>query len=348
MELLLAAPPLLPPSGRADLERSPHSAPGRVGGHRRLCPPAIARRQRAFRALPRLLHRHSRRHLHRAPLQNALERPGLLARRHPPGGSRGGRAPGPAAGAAAENRRRNSIIDRRGPTRRSRPGSPPSTSSTPPIRATRGPMPKPSPTSSNSWTRWTPWRRRRPTAAACASASSRPTPIIGRCPGICAALARPATLRTCPATRNLRPGEIQDVDAFVNKVRAKSDPVSKFLLDSGLTNNLDAAHPANGDPAPFRILLVTNLNRIVTGPSIYDSNRFQQIHLRPETDELLRENPRGQDLIRLNRRLLEDAYPAELGTNNLPVEPYPPVTIISAQTRTRRGPGQSRHHDRLL
>ena len=112
---------------------------------------------------------------------------------------------------------------------------------------------------------------------------------------------------------------------------AKSDPLSGFLIDSGLTNNVDAAHPANGDPAHLESLLVTNLNRIISGPSLYDSNRFQGIHLRLETGELLRQNPRGQDLIRLNRRLLEDAYHAELGTNDPPPDPYPPVTIISAR-----------------
>ena len=59
-----------------------------------------------------------------------------------------------------------------------------------------------------------------------------------------------------------------------------SDPVSKFLIDSGITNNMDAAHPANGDPDHLESLLVTNLNHIITGPSIYDANRFQGIRLR--------------------------------------------------------------------
>jgi hypothetical protein len=121
---------------------------------------------------------------------------------------------------------------------------------------------------------------------------------------------------------------LQDLDAFVGKLLVKSDPVSQFLLNSGLTNNVDAAHPANGDPDHFESLLVTNLNHIISGPSLYDSNRFQGIRLRPATDELRRQNPRGLDLVRLNRRLLEDAYPAELGTNNIPVEPYPPMTIV--------------------
>ncbi len=134
-----------------------------------------------------------------------------------------------------------------------------------------------------------------------------------------------------PGYSKFAPGDIRDVDAFLRKVQAKSDPISKFLLDSGLTNHMDAAPPAKGGADYLESLLVTNLNKIIAGPSLYDSNRFEGIHLRPATVELRRQNPHGQDLTRLNRRLLEDAYPAELGTNNLPVEPYPPMTIISTQ-----------------
>jgi uncharacterized protein (TIGR03663 family) len=133
-----------------------------------------------------------------------------------------------------------------------------------------------------------------------------------------------------PGFAKFEPGEIQDAGTFVQKVRAQSDPVSKFLLESGLTNHLGAAPPAR-DAGQFESLLVSNLNQIITGPSIYDSNRFQGINMRAVTDELRRQNPRGQDLVRLNRRLLEDAYPKELGTNNPPVEPYPPISIISSQ-----------------
>jgi uncharacterized protein (TIGR03663 family) len=125
--------------------------------------------------------------------------------------------------------------------------------------------------------------------------------------------------------------EIQDVDGFLRKVETNSDPLSKFLLGAGVTNNMDAAHPAKGNSNLLEESLVTNLNHILLGPSLYDSNRFQGIRMRFSTEELLRQNPHGQDRIRLNRRLLEDAYPAELGTNNLPVEPYPPVSIISAR-----------------
>ena len=120
-----------------------------------------------------------------------------------------------------------------------------------------------------------------------------------------------------------------------------SDPVAQFLTIAGLTNHVDAAHPANGDPNHLESLFETNLNNIITGPAIYDPNRFQGIPMRLETVELLRQNPRGQDLIRLNRRLLEDAYPAQLGTNSLPVEPYPPVTIISTELEPNVDPDKA-------
>lgn len=51
---------------------------------------------------------------------------------------------------------------------------------------------------------------------------------------------------------------------------------------------------------------------MVAGPAIYDAARFHAVVLRPETDRLLKQNPQGQQLARLNKVLLEDAYPAEL------------------------------------
>ena len=58
--------------------------------------------------------------------------------------------------------------------------------------------------------------------------------------------------------------------------------------------------------------LVKDLNQVISGPSIYDKARFREIVLRPETEQLLKQNPTGQQLARLNKLLLEDAYPAEL------------------------------------
>jgi len=50
----------------------------------------------------------------------------------------------------------------------------------------------------------------------------------------------------------------------------------------------------------------------VAGPSIYDEARFKDVNVRPETRERLKSNSQGRELARLNRVLLEDAYPAIL------------------------------------
>jgi hypothetical protein len=58
--------------------------------------------------------------------------------------------------------------------------------------------------------------------------------------------------------------------------------------------------------------LVRELNQVIAGPPIYDKARFANVVLRAETQQLVKQNPGGQQLARLNKLLLEDAYPAEL------------------------------------
>ena len=82
------------------------------------------------------------------------------------------------------------------------------------------------------------------------------------------------------------------------------DPVTKECVDSYL--------PSSGDLNKLRIALAKYFNRVISGDPIYEADRFQNVILRPKTEELRCQNPQGQDLIRLNRWLLEDAYPKEL------------------------------------
>src|SRR5262249_22306332 len=55
--------------------------------------------------------------------------------------------------------------------------------------------------------------------------------------------------------------------------------------------------------------LVADLNAILLGPSIYDPTRFAGVEVLKSTDDLRLTSPTGERLIRLNRLLLEDAYP---------------------------------------
>jgi hypothetical protein len=109
--------------------------------------------------------------------------------------------------------------------------------------------------------------------------------------------------------------QISDAAAFINKLAKGSDAVSVFLrehLDEGVKANLATYSVSNLDVKAVVSALVKDLNQIISGPSIYDQARFSGATLRPETVDLLKQNPQGQRLARLNKLLLEDAYPVEL------------------------------------
>jgi len=63
-------------------------------------------------------------------------------------------------------------------------------------------------------------------------------------------------------------------------------------------------------------------------PSLYESNRFAGVQLTARTKRFIKENPRSHTRIRLNRILLEEAYPNELARS--PGGVYPDIEILSA------------------
>ena len=107
--------------------------------------------------------------------------------------------------------------------------------------------------------------------------------------------------------------DIVKLPSLAGKLAAKADPVSSFLsgqLDADAKASLAAWQLAPTNSVELAGILVSNLNNIVSGPSIYEEQRFQGIRLGPETKSHLKSR-RSHDF-RLNRLLLEDAYPAEL------------------------------------
>jgi 3-keto-disaccharide hydrolase len=108
---------------------------------------------------------------------------------------------------------------------------------------------------------------------------------------------------------------ITDAAAFANKLGSGSDALSSFLRRQ-LPDSVaaDLAHYSASDPNAKATLsaLVKGLNQVISGPSIYEKDRFTHLALRSETKQLVKENPQGLQLARLNRLLLEDAFPAEL------------------------------------
>jgi SAM-dependent methyltransferase len=112
--------------------------------------------------------------------------------------------------------------------------------------------------------------------------------------------------------------EITDARMLAGKLREPShnDLVSAFLrkLLSPGTRDLLSKGVVNSDLQLKRVLW-QELDGIIRSTALYDANRFSNTPLSPETQKLREQNPRGEKLIRLNRRLLEDAYPQEIYRN---------------------------------
>ena len=106
--------------------------------------------------------------------------------------------------------------------------------------------------------------------------------------------------------------DLVDLPSFVAKLRVGgllAEPL--FSQFSAATGTLFSNYEGGAD-AHLTEALVAELNAVVCGPPLYEEKRFDRVDLSPETQELLNRAPEGEDLQRLNRLLLQDAYPSEL------------------------------------
>lgn len=109
--------------------------------------------------------------------------------------------------------------------------------------------------------------------------------------------------------------ELMDLPKFVNTLKQQADPVSVFvwkMLSEKERIALANYNSSAPDTSRVQEVVVQILNRIIGKLPVYESKRFESVSLRPETTALVALNPTGASLSRLNRMLLEDAYPQEL------------------------------------
>jgi MFS family permease len=70
---------------------------------------------------------------------------------------------------------------------------------------------------------------------------------------------------------------------------------------------------------PLRVALGEDVSKLMKGPSLFDAQRFAGVPLSDETKRWLAQASQGGARVRLNRCLLEDAFPGELLTNRVGV-----------------------------
>lgn len=110
-------------------------------------------------------------------------------------------------------------------------------------------------------------------------------------------------------------GSIKDVPGLVAEL-TKDNPLSKLLWHNFSKKNqesLTKTSASNGDSEVLKTILATELNKIITGNSLYDKERFAPHKLRASTQNLAeKEKPSKAEAELLNRHLLEDAFPDKL------------------------------------
>jgi hypothetical protein len=113
---------------------------------------------------------------------------------------------------------------------------------------------------------------------------------------------------------------ITDPSSLASKLTNGRDALYAFLrdrLEDSVKSDLAAYSTESPNAKAVISALAKDLNQVIAGPSLYDASRFRNILLRPETEQLRNQNPRDQHLARLNKLLLEDAFPGELARSAL-------------------------------
>jgi hypothetical protein len=109
--------------------------------------------------------------------------------------------------------------------------------------------------------------------------------------------------------------DISDLAQIAYKLDVAKDAVSAFLkrmLSGATLASLSKYRKSMLDAGALEETLAMDLRKIVVGQSIYQEQRFAGVRLRPETRQLVENPPGGANLHKLNRLLLEDAYPLEI------------------------------------
>ena len=129
----------------------------------------------------------------------------------------------------------------------------------------------------------------------------------------------------------LTASDVVDLPALIAKLKKPSDPVSDYVkahlspawrfslasMESYQEGSYETANLRQNSIDAVRVALLDDLNKLLEDKSFYTEARFKAVSLRESTRELLkvRSKAEGAGLMRLNRALLEDAYPAELSND---------------------------------
>jgi H+/Cl- antiporter ClcA/CBS domain-containing protein len=111
------------------------------------------------------------------------------------------------------------------------------------------------------------------------------------------------------------PGDIVDLEGLAVKLKNPTPEggiVAYLAAQLGPETRNLLTNYDGGASQPLQAALADDLNRAIRNGTIYDAHRFTNVTLSARTKRLLGQDPHTVDVVRLNRRLLQEAFPLEL------------------------------------
>jgi hypothetical protein len=116
----------------------------------------------------------------------------------------------------------------------------------------------------------------------------------------------------------LKASDLKDPVGLAIKLRDAEGPFPRHLqeeLSPGMRLRLDEYHRTPLFSFLLTEELVAELNRILRGESLYEAARQASVPLPERVSKLAQKNPRGEELLRLNRWILDEAFPQEIAAH---------------------------------
>jgi tetratricopeptide (TPR) repeat protein len=124
--------------------------------------------------------------------------------------------------------------------------------------------------------------------------------------------------------------DFANLPALVAKLHSSQDPLSRWLFQQFSKPTRDLI-TGRSDENQLRAALAGDLNRLLEAGPIYDPNRFAQVKISGYLQQFIAQNPQSDTRIRLNRLLLEAAYPDEIAKSLGGVYPDREIYIPSPE-----------------
>ncbi len=112
------------------------------------------------------------------------------------------------------------------------------------------------------------------------------------------------------ASPTLTVDSLRDAPRFAKAVREGSDPIINYLKSRLSPATVDLLLKYRTGPAlEAREAVIKDFNALIQDGSLRDRIEFKNVQLSPETEALVKKNPTGKDLVRVNRLILSEALP---------------------------------------